>query len=575
MFNRQAATAAEIKDLIIKTAGALYDIELPDFLVEIPADTNNGDFASNFALVSGRAIKKAPRDIAAEIIENIDFSGSSIESCEAAGPGFLNFKVGKSYFEDVVFDILKEGEKYGSSDFGQNEKVMVEFVSANPTGPMHMGNARGGAIGDSLARILRFAGYDVTTEFYVNDFGNQIEKFGLSLQARYLQIIHGEENIEFPEDGYHGDDIKERAKQFYKLHGDIYKTADEKTRKDALITFALPLNVEKLRTDLLRYKVEFDNWFFESSLYDSGEVDKVVSKLTENDQTYNVEGTLFYKNAYNVQKRLERSGKKLKEKEIDELKDVVLIRGNGFPTYFASDIAYHKNKFVDRGFKRVINIWGADHHGHVARMQSALDAIGLCGDDLTIILMQMVRLLRDGEVVRMSKRTGKSITLADLLEDIPIDAARYFFTMREPSSQMDFDLSLAVEQSSQNPVYYVQYAHARICSIIKNLRALGKEITTTDNLTLSTLGDPTEIELIRALASFPQTVIGAAQANDPSSITRFLSDTAAAFHKFYNACQVKGDNDELTLARLSLCHATATVIKNALALLNVSAPESM
>ncbi|MBP0981317.1 MAG: arginine--tRNA ligase, partial [Oscillospiraceae bacterium] len=445
--------------------------ELPAFLIEQPADPSHGDFATNAAMSGARAFRKAPRAIAEAIVANLDLSGTHFCRAEIAGPGFINFFVSDLWFSEVVTRILKEGENYGRTDYGKGQKVMVEFVSANPTGPMHMGNARGGAIGDGLAAALDAAGYNVTREFLINDAGNQIEKFAKSLEARYLQHFKGEEAVPFPEDGYHGADIIERAEEYIAINGDKLLEMEAVDRKAALVEFALPKNIEKMKTDLGRYRIVFDNWFSETTLHESGAVKRAVDELTARGFTYEKEGAVWYKNAEVQTAALLKQGKTQKQIDQLELKDDVLIRANGFPTYFAADIAYHANKFVDRGFDKCINIWGADHHGHVARLKCALDALGVGGDKLDIVLMQLVRLTSGGELVRMSKRSGKAITLSNLLDDIPIDVARFFFNMREPGSQLDFDLDLAVEQSNQNPVYYVQYAHARICSIIKNLAA--------------------------------------------------------------------------------------------------------
>ena len=454
--------------------------------------------------------------------------------------------------------VLDCGRDYGRSDVGGGKKVMVEFVSANPTGPMHMGNARGGAIGDCLAAALDFAGYEVTREFYVNDAGNQIAKFGKSLEARYLQLFLGEEAVEFPEDGYHGEDIKTRAREFADLHGDRYVNAPSEERLQALIAYALPANVEGLRRDLEKYRITYDVWFSEQSLHDSGAVMDAVKLLTSRGMTYEKDGAVWYKGT-----------------EMGEEKDEVLVRANGIPTYFAADIAYHYNKFAVRGFDRVIDVWGADHHGHVARMKGAMDAIGLSGDKLDIVLMQLVRLMKDGQPYKMSKRTGKAITLTDLLEEIPIDAARFFFNMREPNSTLDFDLDLAVEETNQNPVYYVQYAHARICSIFKNLAAEGITPRAVTPEELDRLTAPEERELIRQIASLPDEIIAAAHNYDPARMTHYVIDAATLFHKFYNACRVKGEDESLMQARLALCQATRTVLENVLGLLKISAPESM
>ncbi len=539
--------------------GKLPENEIPQFTVEIPAETSHGDFASNAAMVSARTFRNAPVKIANILTESMDFSDARyIERVEIAGPGFINFFVSPLWFADIVSGVLAEKENYGRSDYGKGQKIMVEFVSANPTGPMHMGNARGGAIGDCLAAAMDACGYNVTREFYINDAGNQIEKFGCSLEARYLQIFKGEDAVEFPEDGYHGEDIKERAQQYADANGDCLLNVSTEERRQALVDFALPKNIEKLRADLSKYRIEYDVWFPESTLHQSGAVKEVVDELTARGMTYEKDGAVWYKAT-----------------EFGGEKDEVLVRANGNPTYFTADIAYHKNKFADRHFDRVINVWGADHHGHVARLKGAMDAIGLDGSKLDIVLMQLVRLMKDGEPYRMSKRTGKAITLSDLTDLVPIDAARFFFNMREPNSTLDFDLDLAVEESSQNPVYYVQYAHARICSILKNLAAqnINPRECTAEELKL--LSAPEEKELIRALAQCPQEIINAAKNYDPARMTHYLMEVATLFHKFYNACRVQGEDEALMQARISLCIAVRTVIANLLKLLKITAPEAM
>ena len=515
---------------------------LPAFTVEIPADSSHGDFATNAAMVSAKTFRSAPVKIAGALVECMDFSKARyIDRAEIAGPGFINFFVSPVWFADIVAGVLEAGDDYGRSDYGKGEKVMVEFVSANPTGPMHMGNARGGAIGDCLAAAMDACGYDVTREFYINDAGNQIEKFGLSLEARYLQIFKGEEAVPFPEDGYHGEDIKERAQQYADIHGDSLLNCSEQERRQALVDFALPKNIEKLRTDLEKYRITYDVWFPESTLHQSGAVKAVVDELTQRGMTYEKDGAIWYKAT-----------------QFGGEKDEVLVRANGNPTYFTADIAYHRNKFVDRHFDRVINVWGADHHGHVARLKGAMDAIGLDGSKLDIVLMQLVKLVRDGEVVRMSKRTGKAISLTD-----------------EPNSTLDFDLDLAVEESSQNPVYYVQYAHARICSILKNLQAQNIQPKDCDSQQLMLLNSSEEKELIRKLAQCPQEIINAAKNYDPARMTHYLMDVATLFHKFYNACRVQGEDEALMQARISLCLATRVVLANLLKLLKINAPQSM
>lgn len=531
--------------------------ELPAFVVEIPADTSHGDFATNAAMVCARTFRCAPRKVAEAICQNLVLEGSGIERVEIAGPGFINFFLSQGWFSEVVHSVLAQGDAYGRTSFGSGEKVQVEFVSANPTGPMHMGNARGGAIGDCLAAALDWAGYEVTREFYVNDAGNQIEKFGRSLEARYLQIYQGEDAVEFPEDGYHGDDIKARAREFADLHGNRLVQADGPDRRRELIGYALPKNIEKLRQDLESYRIAYDVWFLESTLH-NGAIDQAIQRLSDRGMTYEKEGALWYK-------ATENGGEK----------DEVLVRANGFPTYFAADIAYHYNKFAVRGFDRVINVWGADHHGHVARLKGAMDAIGLDGSKLDIVLMQLVRLMKDGKPYKMSKRTGKAISLTDLIEEVPVDAARFYFNMREPNSTFDFDLDLAIEQSAQNPVYYVQYAHARICSILRKLAEEGVSPRACTADELDAMDGPFETELIRCLARFPQEIVETARSYDPAKLTKYAVEAATLFHKFYDKCRIRGEAEPLMQARLNLCLAVRTVLRNVLTILKITVPESM
>ncbi len=546
---------------------------LSDFAVEIPADKSRGDYAVNAAMVWSRAFKNAPRKIAETLVEFADFTDMHIDRVEVAGPGFINLFLADSFYSAVLKDVLKKGDDYGRSDLGKGKKYMVEFVSANPTGPMHIGNARGGALGDCLASVLDFAGYDVTREFYVNDAGNQIQKFGCSLEARYLQIYKPE--TEFPEDGYHGADITARAREFAEINGGAFVESTPEERRKALVDYALPLNIEALKTDLETYRINYDVWFRESSLYKSGELDKVLSILKDNGMTYEKDGALWYKNIEVQTKMLKNEGKSDEYIEKLGLKDDVLIRANGNPTYFAADIAYHYNKFVDRGFDKVINIWGADHHGHVARLKGAMDALGIDSDKLDIVLMQLVRLVRNGEVVKVSKRTGKSITLKTLLDEVPLDAARFIFNSKESNTHLEFDLDLAIEQSSKNPVFYVQYAYARICSIVRNLHSEGIELHDVDSSVLDMLKEPEERELISLISAFTGEIEAVAKSYDSARITRYAYDLATLFHKFYNACRVKVDDNNLLEARLTLCKATAITLKNVLSLLKINAPESM
>lgn len=540
------------------TQGILPAEPIPSFSIETPADRSHGDFATNLAMVSARAFKTAPIKIANAITQNIELSGSCFERCEIAGPGFINFFLNKTFYALVIKEVLEQGENYGRSDYGKGKKVMIEFVSANPTGPMHMGNARGGALGDCLASIMDVAGYNVWREFYINDAGNQIEKFGCSLEARYMQIYKGEENVPFPEDGYQGADITDLAKEYSEIYGDnlVNSTSDE--RKKALVDFALPKNIAKMKEDIAKYRIVYDKWFHESELHNNGEVAETIEILKSKNMTYEQDGALWYKST-----------------AMGAEKDDVLVRKNGNPTYFAADIAYHRNKLEKRKFDLCIDVWGADHHGHVNRMKGAMNAIGLDGNKLDVILMQLVKLYLDGVPYRMSKRTGKAVQLRDLLDEIPVDAARFFFNTREANSPLDFDLGLAVKQDSQNPVYYVQYAHARICSIIKNLADDGINVRDCTVEELSLLDKPEEIELINHISAYTEEVIASAKDYDPTRITKYVIELATLFHKFYNSCRVKGDDMSLTQARLSLCIAVKTVIKNILTMFKITIPESM
>ena len=543
--------------------------------VEIPKDVSNGDYTTTFCLAAAKAMKMNPRQVAAVLTQHMTLEDSYFTSVEIAGPGFMNFRLGDKWFGDTVAAIETAGEDYGYSDMLRGQKIMVEFVSANPTGPMHMGNARGGVLGDTLASVLKKSGADVWREFYVNDAGNQIEKFAKSLEARYFQIIKGEDAVEFPEDGYHGDDIRELAQLFYEQEGEKYLDCDEKTRHDALAQFGLARNIPKMKRDLERYGIRYDQWFFESSLHESGYVADTVAALTAQGYTYEKDGALWLKTAEILAKNLREAGKFDADIEKLALKDDVLRRANGFYTYFAADIAYHRNKFAVRGFDKVINIWGADHHGHVARLKGAMDALGLDGTHrLDIVLMQLVKLVRDGEVVRMSKRTGKAISLTDLLDEIPVDACRYFFNAK-PETQMEFDLGLAVREDSENPVYYVQYAHARICTLLKALAAEGYQVKDAAQVDLTVLTAAEEKALIKQLAQYPVVVQLAARDYDPSFINRYLTELAAAFHKFYNACRIKGEAENVLLARLKLADTARAVLKNGMTLIGCSAPEKM
>ena len=540
--------------------------------VEIPKDSSNGDFAANHAMTGAKALHMAPRKIAEALISNMDLEGSWFSSVEAAGPGFINFRLADSWYADVLKAVTDEGDNYGRSNEGQGKKVMVEFVSANPTGPMHMGNARGGVLGDALASVLDRVGYKVWREFYVNDAGNQIEKFANSIDVRYQQLLLGEDKVDFPEDGYHGDDIKELAKLFREARGDGYLNLPTAERHKAMAQFGLELNIPKMKSDLLRYGIEYDQWFFESSLHESGYVADTVDKLTQRGYTYEKDGALWLKTARILREHYLKTGKTQEEIDRLDLKDDVLRRANGFYTYFAADIAYHRNKLEERHFDKVINVWGADHHGHVARLKGAMDALGLDGDKLDVVLMQLVKLTRGGEVVRMSKRTGKAISLTDLLDEIPVDAARYFFNSR-PESPVEFDLELAIRQDSENPVYYVQYAHARICTLISALAAEGHKVP--EKADASLLSTPEEKDLIKQLASLPEELHLAARDYDPSRLNRYVTELAARFHRFYTVCRIKGAEEDVQAARLLLADCVRRVIALSLGIIGVHAPEKM
>ncbi len=526
--------------------------------IEVPKDKNHGDFSTNIAMKLTKIMKNAPGKIAEAIVNNIVTDRTYIEKVEIAGPGFINFYLSDNRLYDGLKEAVRLGDDFGKLTVGKGQKVMVEFVSANPTGPMHMGNARGGALGDSLASVLEKAGYDVTREFYINDAGAQIDKFGNSLEARYIQNLKGEDAVEFSADWYQGNDIKRLAADFIGIYGDSYLDRPSDERKKALVKFGLEKNISNLKKDLANYRINYDVWFNESSIHENGEVAETIGILKKSHLTYENDGALWFKST-----------------EFGSEKDDVLIRANGFPTYFAVDIAYHRNKFVKRGFDKVINIWGADHHGHVARMKGAMEAIGVDSSKLEIILMQLVRLMKDGEAVRMSKRTGEMITLSDLIEDIGIDAARFFFNLRQAGSHLEFDLDLAIAQNNDNPVFYVQYAYARIASIIRNLSQEGIELNNTDDINAALLTDESELALIEKIISYPEEIYLSSLSMEPSKLTRYVMDLSALFHSFYNNCRVQCDDKNLMQARLMLCHATKNVIKNVFDILKIDAPERM
>lgn len=584
MNNMIELAKQQVKETVMNALGRLVAegkieaVPLPAFNVERPADVSHGDFSCNAAMASAKALRNNPRAIGQMIADAAVLEGTVFEKIEVAGPGFLNFFISPVWFNETVGEVISSGSDYGKTELGKGKRVLVEFVSANPTGPMHIGNARGGALGDSLSSVLQFAGYEVEREFYVNDAGNQIEKFGKSLSIRYMQIADGnksdviasygdddvcrkifedEENFPMPEDVYKGVDIIEHAYNFYKINGDKFVNADEESRKSALVEYALPLNIDGLEKDLQKYRIVYDTWFRESSLHKSGAVKQIVDMLTEKGQTYEKDGAIWFKAS-----------------DFGDDQDRVLVRANGIPTYFVPDIAYHYNKLVTRGFDKAIDILGADHHGYIARMKAALTALGVDASKLDIVIMQMVMLVRNGETVKLSKRSGKAITLSTLLDEVPIDAARFFFNLRDPNTHLEFDLELAIEESSNNPVFYVQYAHARICSI---LRRMEEEGTGYSNIPVSELNfnHPAELALIRHIAALPNCINEAAKDYNPSKITKYLCDLAQLFHKFYDNCKIKGEEENILQSRLSLCVATKTVFKNLLDLLKVDAPEKM
>lgn len=555
-------TELELKEKIMDALGravadgVLDEAPLSAFIIEVPKERQNGDYSTNVAMAGAKAFHKAPRVIAQAIVDRLDLADTVFDRAEIAGPGFINFFLGNRFYAAVLEDLMAQGENYGRSDYGKGKRVLVEFVSANPTGPMHIGNARGGAIGDCLAAVLDWAGYDVQREFYVNDAGNQIEKFATSLEVRYLQ--HYDPAVELPEDAYKGMDIVEHAENFIKEYGDRYVNAPAEERRKALVDYALPKNIAGLERDLGAYRIQYDRWFKESSLHGDGSVQRVIDALKEKGVTYEQDGALWFKAS-----------------AFGNDKDIVLVRANGIPTYIVPDIAYHYNKLVTRGYDKAVDVLGADHHGYVPRMKAALTALGLDANRLDCVIMQMVRLVRDGETIKLSKRSGKAITLNTLLEEVPIDAARFFFNLREPNSHFDFDLELAASTSNENPVYYVQYAHARICSILRKAAEEGVTLRTPTTAELEQLTAPEERELIRHLAALTDDVVTAAKTYDPAKITHYVIDLATLFHKFYNAQRVMVEDEGLMQARLYLCTAVKNTIRNVLTMLKISVPERM
>ncbi|SFG87631.1 arginyl-tRNA synthetase [Desulfotomaculum arcticum] len=536
-------------------AGQLPPVELPEYVVEVPRERDHGDFASNLAMLLPKQARMSPRKIAEILLENLPRSVQWLERTEVAGPGFINFHLDPRWVLEALPEAVARQSAYGRVEAGKGRKVQVEFVSANPTGLLHMGNARGAALGDSIASILDTAGWQVTREYYINDAGNQIENFALTLEARFFQLLGRE--AEVPESGYHGQDIIDTVRRFIEEHGDGLLDADCAKRLDTLVEYALKEKISAIKKGLADFGVHYDVWFSEQSLHSSGKVEEAVNRLRERGHIYEKDGALWFKaSAFGVEK------------------DEVLVRKNGIPTYFAADIAYHMNKF-ERGFDWVINIWGADHHGHVPRMKGAMEALGYNPEALHVILMQLVRLFSGGEIVRMSKRTGQFVTLEELVDEVGLDAARYFFIMRSADSHLDFDLDLARSQSNDNPVYYVQYAHARICSIFRQLAEQGRSIPPADGVDLKLLQEEAELALARRLADYPEEVAMAARQLAPHRIARYVHEMAGLLHSFYNVHRVITDDVDLSNARLLLVEATRVVLKNGLGLLGVSAPEKM
>ena len=561
-------TKKQIDELINKacekarTSGTLPKGEHLQGVVEIPRDGAHGDYAATHAMAAARELKMAPKKIAEAICDNIELTGSFFKEINIAGPGFINFVLSESWYNKVLQIVDDMGADYGKVDIGNGQKVMVEFVSANPTGPMTVGNARGAVLGDTLASVLEKAGYDVWREFLVNDAGNQVDQFGRSIDARYMQLCLGEDKVSFPEDGYHGDDIKELAKLIYDKDGDSFVCLPADERAARFAEFGLPINVERMKKDLGRYNVKFDEWFSERAMHESGYVEETVRLLDEGGLLYEKDGAVWLNNV-----------------ALGADQDKVLRRANGFYTYLAADIAYHRNK-LERGFDKSIDIWGGDHHGHLHHLMIALAskelsaALSVDGSKYVFLIMQMMRIMRDGEMIKVSKRTGKALTLGDLLDEVSVDACRFFFNVKA-DSHIDFDLGLAVRQDSENPVYYVQYAHARICSLVNMLSTEEHEVPSFSDINTDLLSASEELELIKQIALYPEEILSAARDYDPSKINKYVIELAARFHKFYYACRMKGEETPLLLARLKLADLTRVVIKSCLDLLGVSAPAKM
>jgi arginyl-tRNA synthetase len=549
---------ARLKEQIRESVAKAVELpigEIPDVVIEVPKDRTHGDFATNIAMQLTRAAKRNPRQIAEAIVAGLDRDKAGVVGVEIAGPGFINFTMNKSFLFEVVKQVLEQDDKYGSTHHGQGKKVNVEFVSANPTGNLHLGHARGAAVGDALCRMLSMAGYDVTREYYINDAGNQIFNMARSIDARYREALGME--AEMPEDGYFGEDIIRMAKELTEQEGDRYLQMSEQERLETFREVGLGKELDKIRHDLARFRVEFDVWFSESSLYKDNRIQPVLDKLKANGYIYEQEGATW-----------------LRSTDLGDDKDRVLIKNDGTYTYLTPDVAYHEDK-MGRGFDQLINIWGADHHGYIPRMKAAMEALGYDRERLTVLISQMVSLYQDGEKVKMSKRTGKAVTMEDLMEEVGLDATRYFFTMRSTDSHLDFDMDLAVSKSNENPVFYVQYAHARIHSIFRQAEEAGVTRRNLDQISLDQLQTELEIEILRKLGELPEEIVIAADQMTPHRVVRYVHELASMFHSYYNAERVLTEDEEKTQARLALLDAIRMVLRNVLGLIGVSAPERM
>lgn len=549
----KARLVTELKKAALAALG-IEENALPEIQLDVPRDKAHGDYATNLAMQLTRVAKQPPRQIAEAIVSRFDPAAAGVKRVEVAGPGFINLFLDNSYLADVVREVLAMGEAYGKADVGRGQKVQVEFVSANPTGSLHVGHARGAALGDALCNLLEMAGYDVTREYYINDAGNQIAKLAQSIEIRYRQALG--EDVPMIADGYHGDDIVEFGRELAREHGDALLKLPDEERLTFFRRYGLEKEMAKIKRDLADFGVRFDVWYSETSLYESGKVEAILNELAERGHTYEKDGAVWFRST-----------------AFGDDKDRVLVKSDGTYTYLTPDIAYHDDKFK-RGFDKVINIWGADHHGYIPRMKAAMAALGYDPDRLVVLINQIVRLYQNGEEVRMSKRTGKAVTLRELMDEVGVDAMRYFLTARSPDTHLDFDLDLAVSQSNENPVYYVQYAHARICSVFRQAAEQGIALADPP-AGLHRLTEEKEVDLMKKLAAFPEEIVAAAEALEPHRIVRYVYDLAALFHSYYNAERILTDDAELTQGRLALAKAVQTVLRNGLRLIGVSAPERM